>query len=161
MQKSRKAIRLYTTMGTIPEESSSEFREIQVDEWKQINAELLKQLTSVLENPSSKHLAAEVFSVRDYFYGRWRMAESEMHVKQKELLFSSEHGDFVKAAILSRDLVGLKARTQAAQAAHHELDEVVQRSRVTMPPLELSRERVVPDLAPPPRAKVIPIRKQV
>lgn len=161
MQKSRKAIRLYTTMGSMPDETNSEFREMQVQEWKGLNSELLKQLSVALENPSSKNLSSDVFALRDNFYSRWRMTESEMHVKQKELIHSSEKGDFIKSAVLSRELVALKARVQAAQAAHHEIEDVIQKSRVAMPPLELTREKIVAEETAPIRAKVIPLRKQV
>ena len=163
MQKSRKAIRLYSTMGSLQQEANSEFRDMQIDEWKAVNTELLRQLTIALDNPQSKLLGSSVSAIRDHFYSKWRMTESELHVRQKELLQSSESGDFIKAAVLASELVSLKARVQAAQAAHHELEEVIDRSRVSVPAVELDGSQIVNDRAsmPPTLAKVIPLRKQL
>jgi len=159
IQKSRKALRLYTSMGRISSGRNAEYTEMQVQEWKEINAELLKQLTSAMENLNHKRLVADVFVLRDRFYTEWRSTESGLHSSHKELIFAAENGDFIKASNLSRSLVALKARGQASQAAHHELQDVINRSNVSQPTIELSTRQVVeeqldPDLR---QAKVIPI----
>jgi hypothetical protein len=166
IQKSRKALRLYSNVGSLPNEGGSEFTEMQVNEWKRINADLLHHLTAAVENPSHKQLTVDICALRERFQVDWRMAESEMHRKQRELIAASEHGDFIKASLLSNELVVIKARTQASQAAHHELSDVVKQSRPSQPTIELSNENVVLDTREeeeyeePRQAKVIPLRKR-
>lgn len=146
VQKSRKAVRLYSGI----EKNSStdlpqDYRDLQVQEWKNVTGDLLKQLTSCLENPNTRRLVADVYSLRDRYYNEWRLVESELHVSQRDLVAASEGGDFTRAVSLAVRLVSLKARVQACQAAHHELNDVIQKSRVSEPAIELSFDQVVGD----------------
>lgn len=172
VQKSRKALRLYSTMGRVNGAEPSEFAELQVGQWREVNADLLRELSAAVDNPNTRALTGAILALRDRFYGDWRRVESDLRVKQQELIAVSEHGDFIKAAHLSRELVVLKAREQAAQAAHHELQDVVKRSRLSHPTIELSNDDALrddqdqsdaPDLfaGQPIRvgAKIIPLRK--
>jgi hypothetical protein len=70
----------------------------------------------------------------------WRASESELVLHQRELVTAAERGDFIKASGLAVSLVTLKARVQAGQAVHHELDLLIKRSRVVRPVTELSEE---------------------
>jgi hypothetical protein len=70
----------------------------------------------------------------------WRTSESELVQSQRELIACAERGDFIRAASLSINLVSLKARVQAGQAAHHELDMLIRRSKVIRPSAELTEE---------------------
>ncbi len=161
MQKSRKALRLYTSVGRLPNAAHSELNDMQVQQWKEVNSDLLRQISSAMESPNARALAADIFTLRDRFYTTWRSAEAEVHVKRKELVTCAENSDFIKAAVLGRELVLLKAKEQAAQAAHHELQEVLTRSRIAPPTIELSQEQVVPESAVHEErqiAKVIPLR---
>jgi hypothetical protein len=159
MQKSRKALRLYTSMGRLQTSPTAEFNEMQAEQWKEVNADLLRQISHALETPNSRLLANDIFALRDRFHSTWRNSEAEVHLKQKELLSCAEHGDFIKVAVLARELVLLKAREQASQAAHHELHEVLSRSRVAAPTIELSTEAVVEEEQLPRQiARVIPLR---
>lgn len=161
MQKSRKALRLYTSMGRINNNAHSELNEMQAQQWKEINADLLRQISAAMESPNSRALVADIFTLRDRFYAAWRSAEADVHNKRRDLISSAENGDFIKSAVLGRELVLLKAREQAAQAAHHELQEVLTRSRVAQPTIELSQDNVVPEVEEVPEklfAKVIPLR---
>ena len=172
VQKSRKALRLYSSMGRLNGGDSNEYAELQVAPWREVNADLLRELSAAFDNPNSRALTGAILALRDRFYGDWRRVESELRLKQQELVSAAEQGDFIKAAHLSRDLVVCKAREQAAQAAHHELQDVVKRSRLTQPTIELSSDRAIEpgqsetaeiDLfaGQPIRvgAKVIPLRK--
>ncbi len=170
MQRSRKALRLYSSVERVPGDNTSELAELQVGEWRRVNAELLRELNVAIGHPNQKRMASEVFGIRDQFYGEWKLAEAEMHQKQNLLMESSENGDFVRASVLARELVTLKARTQACQAAHHEVQEVIQKSRVSQPRAEDTGNpvRVEKDSTPEPErpvkeeirvAKVIPLRK--
>jgi len=175
VQKSRKALRLYSSMGRLSGSETSEFGELQVAQWREVTSDLLRDLTAALDHPNARTLAGTVLSLRDRFYADWRRVEADLKVKQQELVAVAEHGDFIKAAHVSRNLVVLKAREQAAQAAHHELQDVVKKSRLAQPTIELSGEAAVPsgadgetsstglDLLNGERmrvgAKIIPLRK--
>ncbi len=161
LQKSRKAVRLYTSMaGGLNGETPSPLQEEQAAEWKEINSDLLKQLSLALDMPNARQLAASACLLRDHFYSIWRLSESELQIRHGELISAAENSDYMRAASLSRELVVLKARGQAAQAAHHEIDSVISKSKVSVAPVELSKEREV--LTPAPKlAKVIPLRRQI
>ena len=161
IQKSRKAIRLYSSVGRAGTGKQTDFTDAQVQEWKEVNNELLRGLTTSLEKPSSKQLIGDVFALRDRFCTEWRMAEAELHSRHKELIFVVENGDFAKAANYSRRLIVLKARVQAMQAVHHELQELIDQSHVAQPPIELSQAQIIKEQAPEPLgAKVIPLRRR-
>ena len=76
--KSRKALRLYTSVGRIQNNEGSDLAEAQVEEWKKANAYLAQQLTSALDPANTKKLIADVFAIRDRFYNDWRSAESDL-----------------------------------------------------------------------------------
>ena len=163
IQKSRKAIRLYTTMGRMQPDAAGEFSEAQVAEWRQINADLYKELADAIEQSNGRKLSALIFTLRDQYYARWRSGEGSMVSKQRELLNAAENSDFIRAALLSRELVSLKARVQAVQAAHHELDDVIRQSRLAEPELVPADPEPIelPEQAAVPQAKIIPIRKHL
>ena len=161
VQKSRKALRLYSSMG----KRNGELADVQVNEWREVNSELLRNLSTILDSPSNKGLAASVIAIRDRFYHEWRMAEGDMHKKHKELLRHAESGDFLRVVNLGTELASLKARVQALQAAHHEVQEVVHRSHVSQPAIELARQAPLPEpkkeSSPIQRnAKVSPLRQR-
>jgi hypothetical protein len=144
IQKSRRALRLYSnTTGQAMarvEGASPELSAAQVAEWREVNSLLLRKLTESAESPSTKKLVHDIFSLRNEFQAMWRTSESELVTQQRELVSGAERGDFIKASSLSTQLVSLKARVQAGQAAHHELDLLIKRSRVVRPATELSEE---------------------
>lgn len=140
LQKSRKALRLYSSMGKKQRGDASYLSDAQVREWREVNAELLKSLTSVLEIETSKGLAAGVYSLRDRFYHEWRMTESELHQRQREIVQLVESEDFAGVASLAQDLLSLKARVQALQAVHAEIQSVISQSHVSQPAITLEQE---------------------
>jgi len=150
IQRSRKALRLYSSIGRTPfdqdrldqggREQSRELSELQLGQWKEINAELARELTAALERPNQRGLPAEVAALRDRFYGEWRMAEAELHEQQRGLIAAAEHGDFIRATHLGQRLVVLKARVQATQAAHHELSDLSDKSKLGSSTVEFTRE---------------------
>lgn len=164
-KKCRKAIRLYSNMGRAGSPASNELSEAQIEEWKNINTELLRELSTMIESLGSSELALEVYALRDRFYSCWRMVETELHSKQKSLIAAAENADFVRAALLGRELVALKARVQASAAAHHELQEIIDGSKLAKPTIKLSQESIISETqAVEPEkevvcAKVIPLRR--
>ncbi|MCO6429701.1 MAG: hypothetical protein J5J00_02490 [Deltaproteobacteria bacterium] len=180
LNRSRKALRLYSSVGRsgsrftgerFASEGGVDLSESHTKEWRNITSELLKDLSSAIERGASqKQLVSDMYFLRDKYNSHWRSLESEMHFKQRELIGSAENGDFVRAALVANDLVLMKARMQAAQAAHHELQEVITRSKVTQPTIELAPDDMLSaaDEQPAmgkdraieiPIAKVIPLRK--
>lgn len=160
MKKSRKAIRLYGSVERGQRDRSAEYKEAQAREWKTINGELLRLLSTALDYPNNRTLTSEIFAIRDRFHQEWTEAESELKKKQQALITAAQNSDFVKGAMLSADLVILKARSQAAQAAHHELNDVIRKSKVSLPTIELSDSQVVEKKQIPLKgAKVIPLRR--
>jgi len=130
VQKTRKAVRLYSSAERLAGGEQAQFTSLQLDQWQQINSELQRQLAAAVDRPHQRFLASEVVTVRDRFYHEWRNAESEVHMKQRELLSAAEKGDFVRCAVLGRALVVVKAREQAAQAALHELQDLIDKARI-------------------------------
>lgn len=159
IQKSRKALRLYTGVGRMQRGTHGELSDMQISEWREVNASLVKHLVAAMEEQSLRRLIAEVFMLRDRFYGEWRLAEAEVHENQNELISSAENGDYIKAALISRKLVLLKAREQATQAAHHELQTVIQRSGVSQPAVEIAKDTDAARTNPAGTAKILPLRR--
>jgi hypothetical protein len=185
IQKSRRALRLYSTAGGSSynrvEGTIGELPSVQVAEWREINGLLLRKLTEAAEAANTKKIIYDVFALRNEFQTLWRTTEAELVQSQRELIASAESGDFIRAATLATNLVSLKARLQAGQAAHHELDLLIKRSKVGRPAAELSEEnatvlstlelldeQVIKEPVPKPEplraaaggAKVIPLKRR-
>ena len=79
IQKSRKALRLYTSVGRLSQGKNTEYQELQTSEWRQVNAELIEHLTIIVNKPNQSQASADIFALRDRYYSEWRMNESEMH----------------------------------------------------------------------------------
>ncbi len=162
LQKSRKALRLYSKMGLVQEGEISEYNEMQVSEWREVNARLLRQLSSALELSHSRQLVSSIYRIRDQFYSEWRESQGSVHEKRRALTLAVENGDFIKCVLLSKELIALKARLQATQAAHHELQSVIEKSSAR-PPKEGS-EPIVEEVAEEgplfTQAKIIPLRRR-
>lgn len=157
LQKSRQAFRLYNSMERGPA-AIGDYTEMQAMEWRNVNGALIKELSAALDRPNQKETPSLVFLLRDRFLAEFRTSEADLHAKQRELVSAAEKGDFVKSALLSKELVSIKARVQATQAAHHELDEVVVQSKVSQPAITLSNESVVAEPRQERLARVIPLR---
>ncbi len=135
--------------------------ELQIQQWKNINSDLMEKLGTVLAEPNFRQVASLVFTLRDRYYADWRGSESSLHQKCGELILLSQQGDFVRAAGLARDLVIIKARTEACQAAYHEIESVLSRSKIVKPLSEFVESQPVPELSGKeqrPR-NVIPLRR--
>lgn len=109
-------------MERVQRGDGAEFAETQAAEWRTTNAELMKLLTGVLDSPQSRELASSIAALKDRFVAELRTLEVQLHTNQRDLIGAAENGDFIKASLLSRTLVALKARVQATQAVHHELE---------------------------------------
>lgn len=160
IQKCRKAVRLYTSMGRRHGGEGLDYTEQQLKIWRELNIELLKELTDICSISDLRTIVTEVYSLRDLFYSRWRKVERELHLKQKELISSSEKGDFIKAAGLSSKLVTLKAQSQAYQAALNELQELAGKSKVTHQSERADSSEHTDDSPLLAQAKILPLRRK-
>ena len=133
LQRSRRALRLYSSVRKSYTESSSIYQEMQAQEWRSVNAELLRHLTQVAERQTIRDMVRDIFIAQDRFLEEWRSSEQELQFKQRALIVSAESEDYTRAATLGNELVTLKARVQATHAAHHELNDLVRQSRLTRP----------------------------
>jgi hypothetical protein len=117
-------------------DSGSEFAEVQLKEWRRVNSELLQALLTLANITNTKRLTEELHGLVERFHQEWRGTEVEVRDRQRELVSAAENGDFVRSALLSQQLVTLKARTQAAQAVYHETSGLT-RNRVVKEPVEV------------------------
>ena len=142
LQKSRKAQRLYSNMGRASSDVSP-YSETQIEEWRSISAEIVRQLSQLLDRPNNRNLVNEVVVIRDNFYQLWRSSEGALHKVQRNLINVAEKGDFIRAVTLADEAVGLKARVQAAHAAHHEFSEILKSTRSADAVPEINDSQVV------------------
>lgn len=162
LQKSRKALRLYTSMEKATQKGS-EFQDLKIQEWKAVNLDLVRTLTELVEEPDSKRITAQLFKLRDRCYSDWRLAEGDLHKEHRALLHASEASDFAKACSTSKNLISLQARVQALQAAHHEIQSVIDQSKLGKPVVDLAEEDELFEVASAPQqtAKIIPLRRKI
>jgi hypothetical protein len=170
LQKSRKAVRVYTSIGSGSDitSPSNEYSSLQIEPWRQVNMDLSKSLTLVLGSPNKTTLATAIYELRDRYYNEWRLVEAEVHKQHKNLISAVEKSDFVSSANISRSLIEMKARLQVLQAAHHEINEAIEKSHVSQPVIDLAKVANVVTLSDSTevrnpivrQAKVIPLRKK-
>ena len=161
LSKSRKANRLYS--GVTRANKGSELAESQASEWQIVNNDLTTLLSQVLDkeafnNSGAKTLISETLNVLDSFTAQQSGLEAEILSKKNRLIAFAEAADFVQTSILSRELVSLRARTQALQAACQELKNIIKRGR---PDIDANTPRTeepsAPEKAP---AKIIQFRQK-
>jgi hypothetical protein len=104
---------------------AAELSEMQAAAWRVVNAELVQQLSSMLDAPHTRHLVLNARRLRDRFFADLREGESHLNAQHRELILCAERGDFIRAAVLSRNLVSSKAKAQANNAAFTELEEAL------------------------------------
>lgn len=125
LQKSRQAFRIYSSMSKSAKAEHNEFADMQAIEWKNINAELIRQLTHIVEKYATKSLALQIARMRDLMLSDYRRVEAELNSEHREIIACAQRADFIRVAQLSRILISKKAFVQAAQAASHELSLII------------------------------------
>lgn len=125
LQKSRQAFRIYSSMSKSAKAEHNEYADMQAVEWKNINAELVRQLTHVIEKYSAKNLNIQIARMRDIMLSDYRRVEAELNAEHREVIACAQRADFIRVAQLSRILISKKAFVQAAQAASHELSLII------------------------------------
>lgn len=112
------------------EKDAAGLNALQLAQWQAVNTDLQRQITAILDRPHSRLLASETVEIRDRFYGMWRAYEAELRQKQIDLAEAVSRGDFIKAALLAKSSVALKALEQATEAAQHEMQIIVDRFKL-------------------------------
>jgi hypothetical protein len=123
-------------------QEGAEYTELQAEEWKSVNAELLRQLGACLDQPNPRNILPGVMALNDRFRNNMRLLQTEVAELAQALLQAAVGHDFVKAAVASRKLVILRSRFQATQAAQNELEQTLRKAKVIddRAPIELSNE---------------------
>ena len=142
IQTSRKAVRFYSSVPRPRPISRGEFSDFQVTEWKEISELLVQELSSIMDIPGKRSLSADVFAVRDKFYTLWRSAEGDLKRTHAEMLHAVNKSDYCKIASLGCQLISLKARVQATKAAYNLLQDLLKKSHVAQPAIELSQNQI-------------------
>lgn len=109
--------------------TNGELSELQVGEWRDVNSELLRTLSTAASNLALRRVVSEVASLRDRFHSEWRSAESRIHHDQKAMIEAATQGDFMRATALGKALISAKARMQACHAAYDELSNLLALSK--------------------------------
>lgn len=125
LQKSRQAFRIYSSMSKSAKAEHNEFADMQAIEWRNINAELVRQLTHIVDKFAAKSLALQIARMRDSLLADYRRVEAELNAEHREIIACAQRADFIRVAQLSRILISKKAFVQAAQAASHELSLII------------------------------------
>ncbi|MCB0310603.1 MAG: hypothetical protein KDD42_05180 [Bdellovibrionales bacterium] len=128
-QRSLKAISLYNKMIRDSSSADSQFSTLQMKEWHQINEELLNRLEECIADANLKRAIQGAFTLRDDFHSQWRSAQSEIHRLHSQVEAALQSEDYVRCGVLSGQLVALRAREQASQAAYNEIQSVLSRSK--------------------------------
>lgn len=132
LQKSRQAFRIYSSMSKSAKAEHNEYADMQAVEWRNINSELVRQLTHIVEKYSAKNIALQISRMRDILLSDYRRVESELNSEHREIISCTQRGDFIRVAQLARALISKKAFVQAAQAACHELSLIVDDSQISL-----------------------------
>lgn len=161
-QKSLKAFGLYRRIGRGPNSERARLNDLQLNEWKELSADLGKRLTAVVEESNFKNLNAKAFSLRDHFLNLWRTNQTALHARRTDLMRAAEQSDFIKATILSQELIALRAREQACQAAYSELHNILADKADRRADKERAEQNAAVESkieAEPSMAQVIPLRR--
>ena len=124
-QKSLKALGLYRRIGRSASTERARLSELQMAEWRIVSADLGKRLETCVREASYKSLSVKSFALRDHFLSHWRAAQAALRARRDELPKLLERGDFIKATLLCQELITLRAREQACQAAYSELQNLL------------------------------------
>lgn len=124
VQRARKATRMYASIERSASggESSNEEKESQAREWRVSNEVLLNRIANLMGvRPVTAVTPREVTGILHQFEGEADEWSGELSAGQDRLVAYAEAADYISTARLARDLVSLKARSQAANAILHEL----------------------------------------
>lgn len=124
VQRARQAARLYASIerSASGAESPNEEKSSQAREWRVSNEILLNRIAHLMgSRPVTAVAPREVAGILHQFEGEAVEWSSELSGGQTQLVEHASAADYIATARLARDLVSLKARSQAATAIVHEL----------------------------------------
>lgn len=141
INKSRKAIRLYSTVSS-PRSRGKEkpYADIQLEQWRETNEDLLNNLMQIIKNTNMRKAINDILIIRNRYADMVGKLDFKIKHFHKELVSSSVSSDFVKAAKVSGDLVPLKAKYDAVKAVAQELDDLLSYTTIKTPILPGSED---------------------
>lgn len=160
-QKSRKALSLYKKAFRSSDSIINKLSEAQLHEWKNINLELFEKLTQCLEQGNAKSAVARAMALRDGLHTVWRDNESLRHRRQLQLGALVANSEFVKAALLSSELVAIKAREQASKAAYEEIQIALGKSKANQEKESFQPSVEIPEQPELHASNVIQLRRRI
>ncbi len=134
IQKSRKAIRIYSTVGRDSiGRPSKPYSDMQLKAWYNINEELLLFLQDVTTKLHLRQVATETLKYAQKLSAQLHPEQIRLNSDHRLLLHFTEAGDFVNSAKLSQELIVLKAKIEAKKAVLNELEDLLSSANLKLP----------------------------
>ena len=144
LQKSRQAARMYSEM--MRGQDKFDYSDLQIKEWKDINFELVDELTILLDDfYDQKILVAKSFALLERFQVEQATISASLQKMKDELSLAINKEDFPKSAKLSIELISLKAKNQALIAVLNELNKMLEKSNITSPKIKVESVKKAKD----------------
>lgn len=134
IQKSRKAIRIYSAVGRDSVgRPSKPYSDMQLKAWYNVNEELLIFLQEATTKLHLRQVATETLKYAQKLSGQLLPEQTKFASDSRLLVQFAESGDFVNSAKLSQELIVLKAKIEAKKAVLEELGELLSSANLKMP----------------------------
>lgn len=128
VQRARQASRMYASIerSASGAETPNEEKESQAREWRVSNEVLLNRIATLMgTRPVTAVAPREVAGILHQFESEAVEWSRELSIGQGRLMECAAAADYIATARLARELVSLKARSQAAHAIVHELTSLL------------------------------------
>ena len=127
INKSRKAVRLYSTVARPGLGKSNErpYADIQLAEWRMTNEDLLGKLLTIIKNSNIRKAINDIAILKSQYTKTVNDLSLIINTKHRELIETTNIGDFVKIAKISYELIPLKAKLESKKAVLNELEDLV------------------------------------
>lgn len=160
INKSRKAVRVYSNAGGASNfrAKSKPYADMQLKCWRDANERLVEFLHSATKNMNLRKVASEILAYAKQCQQELENREKQLEKYHHELLTYSQNKDYVNAAIISNELIVLKANVQAEKAVLEELEDVLTYANVKLPATYSSSEEDLSELCIK-ETKIIPFPK--
>ncbi len=134
IQKSRKAIRIYSAVGRDSiGRPSKPYSDMQLKAWYNVNEELLMFLQEVTTKLHLRQVASEILKYAQKLSSQISPEQQKLNSDHRLLIQYTESADFVNSAKLSQELIVLKSRIEAKKAVLHELEDLLTSANLKLP----------------------------
>lgn len=128
IQKSRKAIRIYSSASSSsfsPRGESKPFADLQLQEWRNANEELLSFLIKTTNSINLRKVFKELEIYRNQLLRQLKAKKAELEEGDRRLSVYLDSHDYVNINMLSKSLVVIKTFVAAKEAVIIELNHVL------------------------------------